>query len=91
MPINTRFIEKYIFRKKLGLREKKRDVYPYCKKYNKKKTASPGMHGFKNWEQKRDKKRQKTIGSKTMFGIIVTNCKKYNKVIVKSTIRLVYV
>ena len=49
------------------------------------------MHGFKKWEQKRDKKRQKTIGSKTMFVRIVTNCKKYNKVIVKSTIRLVYI
>ncbi len=50
------------------------------------------MHGFKNWEQKGSEKEQKTIGSKTMFGIIVTNCKKYNNirsVIVKSTIRLV--
>ena len=34
-PINTRFIEKYIFWKKLGLKEKKGGVYPYCKKYNK--------------------------------------------------------
>ena len=35
MPINTMFIEKYIFEKKLGLKENRRDVNPYCKKYNK--------------------------------------------------------
>ena len=46
---------------------------------------------FIKLEQKRDKKRQKTICLKTMFVQIVTYCKKYNKVIVKSTIRLVYV
>ncbi len=56
------------------------------------KLSNTGMHDFKNWEQKGDKKRQKNIGSKTMFVQIVTNCKKYNNirsVIVKSTIRLV--
>jgi hypothetical protein len=53
------------------------------------KLSNTGMHDLKNWEQKGSEKEQKTIGSKTMFVRIVTNCKKYNKVSVCLTLRLV--
>jgi hypothetical protein len=39
--------------------------------------------------KKEAKRNKKIIGSKTMFVQIVTNCKKYNKVSVYLTLRLV--
>jgi hypothetical protein len=61
-----------------------------------KSTISKNLHPLgcmvlKIGNKKEAKREQKNIGLKTMFVQIVTNCKKYNKVIVKSTIRLVYV
>ena len=58
-PIKPGFCVFRAGEKKFRIREKIGDANPYCKKYNKQKSASPGNNVLKNSRVKRDKKRVK--------------------------------